>query len=149
MLFLTAVVAPAFPGALDFRHFGHSVTGTGAVVFGNGIIVGEAGVTLQSGRMDKKYLHIKVTGSGKGTVLVTPSLEECGRSDTDCSFGFNPATVVTLTAQGTETSVFEGWIGDCALVKEDGENACRIKMDDDKYITAVFTLIKEKTFPLP
>ena len=53
-------------------------------------------------------LTVSKTGTGTGTVTSSDSNINCG---TTCSYGYQPTTVVTLTAVATNNSTFNGWTG--------------------------------------
>ncbi len=118
--------------------------------------------SLRIGRSPgKNYLEITMTGSGSGHVTVSPPEARCSRKviasppdaqysrpDDFCVFDFAPGTEVVLRAQasGLQNS-FEGWLGHCEPTGEDEKGTCRIVMDDEKRVTAVFT--RKIGIPLP
>jgi len=53
-------------------------------------------------------LTVSKTGTGTGTVTSADSTINCG---TTCTYGYQPSTVVTLTATPTNNSTFNGWTG--------------------------------------
>jgi hypothetical protein len=75
-------------------------------------------------------LIIKKSGTGSGTVTSTPAVINCGSV---CAYGFDPNTLVTLTATPMDNSVFVGFIGAC-----DGTGPCTVKMDHDHTMIVVF-----------
>ena len=76
-------------------------------------------------------LTVTKAGTGTGTVTSTPPGITCGA---DCTQGYAPGTVVTLTAPAAAGSTFTGWSGpaDCS----DGA----VRMNAAKTCTATFTL---------
>jgi len=87
-------------------------------------------------------LSVTKLGSGQGTVTSTTDLGiNCGA---DCSESYNNQTIVTLQANPSAGSIFEGWKGDC-----DGENpTCTVTMDQAKDVIVGFSLIPPPSFNL-
>jgi hypothetical protein len=76
-------------------------------------------------------LTVNKAGTGIGTVTSSPDGIDCGAT---CSYGYNDDTVVTLTANPTSPSTFDGWSGACS-----GTGSCTLTMDAAKSVTATFT----------
>jgi hypothetical protein len=75
-------------------------------------------------------LSVTKSGTGIGTVTSNPGGINCG---SDCREGYNPGTVVTLTATPTLGSAFAGWSGACS-----GTGQCSVTMNADQTVTATF-----------
>ena len=75
-------------------------------------------------------LTVIKSGTGNGTVTSNPAGINCA---SDCTEGYNPNTVVTLTATPASGSTFEGWSGACS-----GTGECSVTMDADETVTATF-----------
>jgi hypothetical protein len=58
---------------------------------------------------DLPALSVRISGSGGGSVTSAPAGIACG---SDCTEGYAPGTVVTLSATPDPDSVFGGWSGD-------------------------------------
>ncbi len=109
----------------------------------------------------KNYLGITITGSGSGDVVASPPEARCSRKaaipspdarysrpDDFCAFGYEPGTEVTLKAQASGVeSRFAGWLGHCEPAPPGKKESCRLVMDDDKRVTAVFTRKLGVTLP--
>jgi PKD repeat protein len=75
-------------------------------------------------------LTVWTGGSGSGSVASNPAgIVSCG---TSCE-GFDPGTVVTLTATPDAGSVFAGWSGECS-----GTGSCQLTMSQARWVTASF-----------
>ena len=87
-------------------------------------------------------LTVTVTGSGSGSVQSSPSgINSC---TTLCTATFDQGTV-TLTANADDGSVFTGWSGSgCG-----GTGTCIVTMNEDKSVTANFTLGRTLTVTKP
>ena len=75
-------------------------------------------------------LSVTKSGTGIGTVTSNPGGINCG---SDCREGYNPGTVVTLTATPTLGSAFAGWSGACS---DTGQ--CSVTMNADQTVAATF-----------
>ena len=53
-------------------------------------------------------LSVRLTGGGSGTVTSTPAGIDCPQT---CAYGFTYGSSVTLTAQPSAGSMFQGWVG--------------------------------------
>jgi uncharacterized repeat protein (TIGR03803 family) len=83
-------------------------------------------------------LTVSKAGNGEGAVTSSPAGIDCGSA---CSARFSPGTPVTLTATASAGSTFTGWSGEgCS-----GAGTCEVAMDQDRSVTATFTL---NTYPL-
>lgn len=78
-------------------------------------------------------LSVTKEGDGRGTVTSSPDGIDCGST---CSAGYEPGTVVTLTASPSGASVFTGWSGACS----GSSAACQVTMSQDQEATATFSL---------
>lgn len=80
-------------------------------------------------------LIIRKPGTGTGTVTSYPAGLNCGAN---CSAGYSPGTVVTLTTTNPDaSSVFAGWSGAACSGTQD----CTVTMNADTLVTAQFNLI--------
>lgn len=73
---------------------------------------------------------ISITGTGKGSVVSTPSGIDCGAT---CTQTFDWGTTVTLTPQPAAGSKFVAWTGSCA-----GSAGCTLTLAAAMNVTAVF-----------
>jgi hypothetical protein len=90
-------------------------------------------VTATFNQQGHQYtLTVIKSGTGGGTVTSSPAGINCG---TDCTEAYNQGTAVTLTATPSAGSTFAGWSGACS-----GTGTCSVTMNDDKIVTATFTL---------
>jgi hypothetical protein len=77
------------------------------------------------------HLAVIRNGSGRGTVISSPSGINCGST---CTAAFFTNQTVTLTATAEAGSIFTGWSnGNCS-----GVGACQLMMDMGKNVTANF-----------
>ncbi len=83
-----------------------------------------------------RALEIVPAGPGSGIVTSEPPDIECGN---DCFQLFAEDTVVTLTADAAEGSVFTGWSGDCEGTGDDVE----VVMDRHRRCFATFELVRQ------
>jgi|GEM_PF-1304373 len=93
----------------------------------------------QGGPFDHLTLSVSKTGSGSGMVTSEPVGIDCGAT---CTNGYEPDTVVTLTARADGGSLFSGWFGACS----GADATCSLTMDEDTSVTAAFEL---KPTPAP
>ncbi len=77
---------------------------------------------------------LSVSTSGNGTIASVPSGIACGSI---CFARFAEGTLVTLSPTPAEGHSFSGWTGACT-----GTGACNVRMDGDKSVSAVFTVVK-------
>jgi hypothetical protein len=91
-----------------------------------------AQLVLSNAHAVQKYtLAVDITGTGSGTVTISPGGIDC-RSD--CSKAYSQGTTVTLTATPDAGSTFTGWSGGgCS-----GTGACTVTLNSDTIITAAF-----------
>jgi hypothetical protein len=82
-------------------------------------------------------LDVLRVGLGEGTVVSSASGINCGAI---CSAGFTSSTSVTLTANPSAGSVFDGWSGACS-----GTGACILTMSQARLIIANFSLVGSAT----
>ena len=82
-------------------------------------------------------LTVSSSGTGKGTVISSPSGINCGNT---CSYSYPANTRVTLTPKPMTGSKFEGWRGACS-----GSGACQITLSSDQKVTATFVRIASGT----
>ncbi len=90
-------------------------------------------------------LTILGSGTGNGGVTSNPAGINCtmtaGTPTGDCSETYEQDTQVTLTAQASAGSTFEGWSGGgCS-----GTGACQVTMSQVQTVTATFQLIPQYT----
>ena len=83
--------------------------------------------------VDQNTLSVTVEGDGEGTVTSQPAGIIVAAGTETATFA--PGTQVTLTATPADGSSFTGWTGACT-----GTGACVVTMDDDRSVTATFTL---------
>lgn len=76
-------------------------------------------------------LSVTTAGDGSGTVTSVPAGIDCGA---DCSEAYEEGTTVTLSATPDESSVFDGWSGDCT-----GTGTCEVAMGGTRNVTATFS----------
>jgi hypothetical protein len=78
-------------------------------------------------------LSVATSGSGSGTVTITPGGTKCAGS---CSRNFASGTAVTLSATADFGSSFSGWSGaGCS-----GTSACNLTLTADQTVTATFDI---------
>ena len=82
-------------------------------------------------------LTVSKSGTGKGSVISSPSGINCGN---DCSYSYSADTRVTLTPKPITGSKFEGWRGACS-----GSDACQITLSSDQKVTAAFVRMASGT----
>jgi hypothetical protein len=88
---------------------------------------------------------VTITGAGNGTglVLVTPAGASCtstaGQMSGICVVPSVHGSTVTLTPAAAVGSGFAGWSGACQ-----GTAPCTLVMDQDRAVTATFTLLKRE-----
>jgi PKD repeat protein len=82
----------------------------------------------------KYTLTISKDGTGSGTVTSSPTGISCGST---CSYPFDDATHVDISASAAEGSVFDSWSGG---VCSGNNSPCSVVMDADKSVTATFKL---------
>ena len=86
---------------------------------------------------------VSITGAGNGTglVLATPSGASCtttaGQLSGICTVPSPHRSIVELTPAPAVGSGFTGWAGAC-----EGAGSCRLEMDQDRAVTATFTILK-------
>lgn len=80
---------------------------------------------------------LTVSLGGSGTVTSVPAGISCG---TVCSMSYGTGTAVTLTAQPTAGSNFQGWSGACT-----GIGTCTLTMGSNKSVTATFSALPTYT----
>jgi hypothetical protein len=83
-------------------------------------------------------LTVTKNGTGSGNITSSPTGVTC--SGNTCSGTFNYNTNLTLTATPVAGSMFTGWGAPCT-----GTGTCTVLMDDNKSVTATFTLIPSRT----
>ena len=79
-------------------------------------------------------LTVERTGSGSGSVTSSPPGIDCGD---DCDYDFTHGTVVTLTAQADDGSIFAGWQEGCDSTSN---NRCTVSMEDERTVKARFSV---------
>ncbi|MEM4720700.1 MAG: SBBP repeat-containing protein [Candidatus Methanomethylicaceae archaeon] len=95
-------------------------------------------------------LTVLLGGEGNGTVVSSPSGIHCGKCpswDTncnqqeysDCTEEYNREVTVTLTAEPSADSIFEGWTGGCDQIFVN-PNRCIVNVIAIKSVTATFKL---------
>jgi len=77
-------------------------------------------------------LAVYKVGAGGGMVASVPAGISCGA---DCSEAYASSTVVALSAQAAEGSVFTGWSGACS-----GTGTCSVSMSSARAVNANFGL---------
>jgi photosystem II stability/assembly factor-like uncharacterized protein len=77
-------------------------------------------------------LNVSKSGTGDGRVTSNPSGIDCGST---CAETYDQGISVTLTATPSSESIFAGWSGACS-----GTVDCVVTMDDNKSVTATFSL---------
>lgn len=97
------------------------------------LTLGSGQLTLTSAIPMVLYnLTISKAGDGSGTVKSLPAVIDCG---TSCNAVFEKGSIVTLTANPSAGSLFNGWTGgDCT-----GTDVCYATMNADTNIIATFT----------
>ena len=120
------------PGSF-FTDWSGGCTGTGTCT----IIVGVSNSVTASFASDPTpLLKIAKEGTGSGSIISAVPGINCGPS---CSQIYSTGRTVTLSAKADEDSRFTGWSG-CSRTSG---NYCKVTMNTDKTITAVF----EKVLP--
>ncbi|MEK7702749.1 MAG: VCBS repeat-containing protein [Nitrospirota bacterium] len=82
----------------------------------------------------KKIFKLTVTTIGSGIISSDPIEINCG---TDCEETYIEGSIVMLTATPASGGVFERWENECESL---ATSTCVITMNDDKMITAVFSV---------
>ncbi len=80
--------------------------------------------------VNRYTLTVQKIGGGTGTVTSSPSGIDCGG---DCSEEYAAGTVVTLSASGTDGSIFTSWLGPCA-----GTGSCVVTISNTDTVYASF-----------
>jgi hypothetical protein len=79
-------------------------------------------------------LSVSKSGTGTGSIVSDSEGISCGSS---CQAEFDSDTVVTLTADPNEGSIFGGWSGACSNQSGD----CVVNMSQARNVSATFTLL--------
>lgn len=88
-------------------------------------------------------LTVSFTGTGSGTITVTPGTLSC--TGNPCTANFASGTLVTLTPVASPTSTFVGWTGACT-----GQGACNVTMSQARTASANFSIVTHTlTFAKP
>lgn len=74
------------------------------------------------------------SGPGAGTISSSDGKINCGPGCSGAQYPYRSGTAVTLTAQPTENSVFDGWSGACS-----GKGPCTLTVDSRKNVRANFS----------
>ena len=91
--------------------------------------------------IDLVAMSVTFPGTGSGTVTSAPTGISC--SSAPCSYSFDYNSSVTLTANPTAGSYFEGRGGACS-----GSGTCNVTMTEVKNVTATFNLGTCGTYPI-
>ena len=86
-------------------------------------------------RLSLPNLDVSKAGAGSGSVTSSPAGIDCG---SDCSEGYTPGSLVTLTATPSSNSTFEGWSGACSNTI----GTCRVTMSEPRSVVATFQPIQ-------
>lgn len=124
-----------------------TVSGSGRTVQVTAVAVGTTTITATSaGRSGTatvtvneapRTLSVSVGGTGAGRVTSTPAGIDCGTgSAAGCTAPFAFGAAVTLTANASTGSAFEGWTGACT-----GTVACAMTMDAARTVQSTFRLL--------
>ena len=115
-------------------------TGDAECSDGNGVLTMDVNRGCTARFAPLKDLTITILGTGGGTVTSAPGGIDCGA---DCTEGYLPDTVVTLTAIPAPGSVFDRWSGfaDCldGVVTMDQNENCNALFDGDPLLTVTKT----------
>ncbi len=99
----------------------------------NGSGADSVSVLLNNVRSPFFTLSVATSGSGSGTVTITPGGAKCTGS---CSRNFASGTALTLSATAAFGSSFSGWSGaGCS-----GTGTCNLTITSDQTVTATFDL---------
>jgi hypothetical protein len=94
-------------------------------------------------------LSTSTTGSGRGTLTSAPAGINCGAGSGPsgrCSAGFDPGTVVTLTATPfTGSDVLTAWAGACAAIDPAHPERCVVTLDASLPVSARFDAVSPGT----
>jgi hypothetical protein len=112
---------------------GDSGGSSGAGGMGAGGVTGTGGVGVPL----THQLEATLYGGGAGRVTSTPAGIDCGSA---CTARFSEESRVTLHAVAGAGSEFLEWRGHCS-----GASTCRLDLDDDKRVTAVFVTSTTQT----
>jgi hypothetical protein len=127
-----AFTATATPAAgWGFSSWSGACSGTGTCMF---TLTHEAWLNATFTQMSMPF-SIRVVGPG--TVTTAPSSAPCAA---DCTPGFAPGTVVTLSATPASEAIFLGWGGACS-----GTGNCIVTVQSVQGITADFAYAPEIT----
>lgn len=127
---LTAVAAP---GSVFSGWSGSGCSGTDECV----VSMTTARTVTATFTITQRTLTVTLLGDGDGEVMVSPLGVTC--SDGPCAYGVNYGTLVTLTVNVMEGSIFTGWGGACS-----GTDPCQLTMDENKSISATFEIERDE-----
>jgi uncharacterized repeat protein (TIGR02543 family) len=125
--------ATAAPGSVFTGWSGSGCSGTDECV----VTMTAARTVTATFTITQRTLILTLLGDGEGQVMISPLGVTCSAGP--CAYGVNYGTVLTLTVNVEEGSIFSGWGSACS-----GTEECEVTMDENKTITATFKVDKDE-----
>ena len=92
----------------------------------------DAAKSVTASFLPQPILSVSSIGTGSGTITSSLPGIDCG---SDCSQGYDPGSMVTLTATPAPGSTFDGWVNSCTTAA----TPCTMTMIESRHVTARFT----------
>lgn len=110
-------------------------------------------ISAEFAPIPQEKLTVVNPGTGLGGGLLSapePGPEflgiRCGEESESCAGEYNQGAVITLTAEPTERSSFNGWeFGDCKSEGGPGDDECMVEMSKARTVKAKFTPVPQQT----